>query len=229
MAKADKICATTSRSRGSIETVMGAWWGPGASSASNWLCNKLRGHEMLMTSGDAPRDQCPIPLTYTRRASVQSPIKTSRWRRLSAEQATPASSPARAVGQPFQADLVVAGEDLVAGLTGDAELAAQHCHLFPVQQPGDELQLLIRSMRACTRSPALSVPADATILNRNGMQVAVVSDGKAATCFSQCRRAGSRQGKSRRCALRAGRSPRAAIRASLQAGRVAAAARRRGR
>ena len=56
-----------------------------------------------------------------------------------------AVGPARAVGQPVQANRVVAGEDLVAGLAGDAELAAHHCHLLPVQQPRDELEPFIRS------------------------------------------------------------------------------------
>src|SRR5436309_10396060 len=51
--------------------------------------------------------------------------------------------PARAVGQPFQADLIVSREDLVAGLAGDAELTAQPRHLLPVQQTGDELEPLI--------------------------------------------------------------------------------------
>jgi hypothetical protein len=50
---------------------------------------------------------------------------------------------ARAVGQPFQAAIVVARKDLVAGLARDAELAAQHCHLLSVQQLGDELQPFI--------------------------------------------------------------------------------------
>jgi hypothetical protein len=39
--------------------------------------------------------------------------------------------PARAVGQPFQAGLIVTGEDLIARLAGDAELTAQLRHLFP--------------------------------------------------------------------------------------------------
>ena len=51
--------------------------------------------------------------------------------------------PARAIGQAFQPDLIVAGEDLVAGLARDAELPAQPRHLLPVQQPGDELEALI--------------------------------------------------------------------------------------
>jgi len=44
-----------------------------------------------------------------------------------------AVGPARAVGEPLQANLVVASEDLVAGLAGDAELTAQRRHLLAVQ------------------------------------------------------------------------------------------------
>ena len=54
-----------------------------------------------------------------------------------------AVGPARAVGKPFQTDFVVAREDLVAGLARDAELTAQHRHLLPIQQPGDELEPFI--------------------------------------------------------------------------------------
>jgi hypothetical protein len=52
MAKADKICATTSRGCGSIETVMGASSGPG-SERFELAVQQASGHEMLMTSGDA--------------------------------------------------------------------------------------------------------------------------------------------------------------------------------
>ena len=45
---------------------------------------------------------------------------------------------AGAVGEALQADLVVAREDLVAGLAGDPELATRHRHLLPVQQVGNE-------------------------------------------------------------------------------------------
>src|SRR6478672_10953001 len=47
--------------------------------------------------------------------------------------------PARAVSEPVKADLVVAGEDLVASLPRDAELPAQPSHLIPVKQSSDEL------------------------------------------------------------------------------------------
>src|SRR5262249_18557625 len=51
--------------------------------------------------------------------------------------------PARAVGEPVKAGLVVAPEDLVSGLARDAELAAQPCHFLPVQQSSDELEPFI--------------------------------------------------------------------------------------
>jgi len=41
--------------------------------------------------------------------------------------------PARAVGEPFQACRVIACENLVAGLAGDAELTAQPRHLLAIQ------------------------------------------------------------------------------------------------
>jgi hypothetical protein len=50
-----------------------------------------------------------------------------------------AIGPARAVGEPFQAGRVIAGEDLVAGLAGDAELTAQRRHLLAVQQPSSAI------------------------------------------------------------------------------------------
>jgi hypothetical protein len=46
-------------------------------------------------------------------------------------------------GQPFQAAVVVALEDLIAGLARDAEIPAQHRHLLSIQHPLDELQPLI--------------------------------------------------------------------------------------
>jgi hypothetical protein len=51
--------------------------------------------------------------------------------------------PARAVGEPFDTDLIVASGDLVAGLTRYAELTAQPRHLLPVQEPGNEFEALI--------------------------------------------------------------------------------------
>src|SRR5215471_10772143 len=43
---------------------------------------------------------------------------------------------AAAVGQANSAEVLIALEDLVAGLARDIELAAQHCHLFPAQEAG---------------------------------------------------------------------------------------------
>jgi hypothetical protein len=56
----------------------------------------------------------------------------------------------RSIGQPVQADIVVARQDLVAGLAGDTELPAQARHLLAIQQPGYELQTLIHGF---TRLP----------------------------------------------------------------------------
>jgi hypothetical protein len=48
--------------------------------------------------------------------------------------------PARAIRESFKSTVFVSGEDLVAGLTGDIELPAQHRHLLPIQQPSHEPQ-----------------------------------------------------------------------------------------
>jgi hypothetical protein len=70
--------------------------------------------------------------------------------------------PARPIREPVQADLVIAREDLVAGLTGDAELTARHRHLLPVQQPGNELYTLIHGF---THLPGhLALPAKGPIV-----------------------------------------------------------------
>jgi predicted N-formylglutamate amidohydrolase len=73
-----------------------------------------------------------------------------------------AIGPPRAIREPVQADLVVVREDLVAGLTGDAEVAARHRHLLPVQQPSNELQTLIHGF---THLPGhLALPAKGPIV-----------------------------------------------------------------
>jgi hypothetical protein len=59
MAKADKTCATTSRGCGSIET--GRFVGSRLLERFELAVQQASGHEMLMTSGNAPRDQCLIP------------------------------------------------------------------------------------------------------------------------------------------------------------------------
>jgi hypothetical protein len=45
---------------------------------------------------------------------------------------------ARPVGKGFEPMLLVAVEDLVTGLSGDAELRAHVRHRFTVQKPGDK-------------------------------------------------------------------------------------------
>src|SRR4051794_40001475 len=45
--------------------------------------------------------------------------------------------------QPFQTAIIVAMEDLVAGLARDTEPTAQSRHLLSVQQPGNEFQPFI--------------------------------------------------------------------------------------
>ena len=59
----DKIRATISRGCGSIETVMDFSSSPGSSSASNWLCSKLRGMK------------CSCRVAIRRAISVSSPLR----------------------------------------------------------------------------------------------------------------------------------------------------------
>src|SRR5690348_11369551 len=53
-----------------------------------------------------------------------------------------AIGPSRAIGEALKPGLVVAGEDLVAGLARNPGLSAQACHLFAIQKPGNELSRL---------------------------------------------------------------------------------------
>lgn len=70
--------------------------------------------------------------------------------------------PARAIGETFEPGFVVAREDLVAGLTGDAELTAQRCHLLAIQESGNELQSFVHGF---TRLPGhLALPAKGPIV-----------------------------------------------------------------
>ena len=70
--------------------------------------------------------------------------------------------PARAIGEPFQTDIVVAREDLVAGLARDAELPAEPSHLLPVQQPRNEFKTFVHEF---TRLPGHSaLPAKGPIV-----------------------------------------------------------------
>ena len=73
-----------------------------------------------------------------------------------------AVGPARAVSEPFQTNLVVAREDLVAGLAGDTELPAKRSHLIAVQSPGMELQSFVHGV---THLPGhLALPAKGPIV-----------------------------------------------------------------
>ena len=60
---ADKICATISGGCGSIETMIGFSSGPGSSSASNWLCSRLRGMK------------CSCRVAMRRAIKVSSPLR----------------------------------------------------------------------------------------------------------------------------------------------------------
>ena len=63
---------------------------------------------------------------------------------------------AGAVGEALQADLVVAREDLVAGLARDAELATKPRHLLPIQQPGHKFEPFIHRVTLLPGHFALS-------------------------------------------------------------------------
>jgi hypothetical protein len=68
----------------------------------------------------------------------------------------------RPVGQRLEATFLVAPENLVACLAGNAELPAQTRHLLPVQRPGNELQPFIHRV---TRFPGhLALLAKAQIV-----------------------------------------------------------------
>ena len=70
--------------------------------------------------------------------------------------------PARSICEGLEAAVVVAPEDLVAGLARDGELAAQRRHLFPVQDAGDELETLVHGF---TRLPGhFALPAKGPIV-----------------------------------------------------------------
>lgn len=71
-----------------------------------------------------------------------------------------AHRPARAVAERLESVLLVAREDLVARLAGDAELAAQLRHRSALAQPGNESQALVRDRTlgiAASRRKAESV------------------------------------------------------------------------
>jgi hypothetical protein len=54
-----------------------------------------------------------------------------------------AVGPPRPIGEPLQAHLPVAIEDLVTGLAGDTELPAEGCHLLAVQAASHETKTLV--------------------------------------------------------------------------------------
>ena len=66
-----------------------------------------------------------------------------------------ADRPPGAVAQRLQPVLLVAVENLVAGLAGDAELPAHLGHGFPIQKPGDKAQALFHYRTRFPRHPHL--------------------------------------------------------------------------
>jgi len=66
-----------------------------------------------------------------------------------------AHRPPRAVGQGFKPVFLVALENLVTGLAGDAELPADLRHRLPVQQAGDEPQAFLHHRTRFPRHPHL--------------------------------------------------------------------------
>src|SRR4029077_2545629 len=66
-----------------------------------------------------------------------------------------AHRPARAVAERLKAVLLVSGEDLVAGLSRDAEDATEITHRLAVQQVGDEPQALVHDRTLLPGHPHL--------------------------------------------------------------------------
>ena len=62
MFSADRICATISCGRGSIETTMGFSSAPGFLQRLELAVKQASRHEMLVTGGDAARDQLLVTL-----------------------------------------------------------------------------------------------------------------------------------------------------------------------
>ena len=60
-----------------------------------------------------------------------------------------------AIGEPFEPAVLIALEDLVAGLARDIELAAQRRHLLAVEQSGDESKTFIHFVTLLPRHFAL--------------------------------------------------------------------------
>src|SRR5580765_576981 len=59
--------------------------------------------------------------------------------------------PSAAIGEGRDAAVLVAVEDLVAGLTGDAELGAQRRHLLPLEQAGHKPEPLVHDVTLLPR------------------------------------------------------------------------------
>jgi hypothetical protein len=68
--------------------------------------------------------------------------------------------PPAAVGQAIEAAVLVALEDLVAGLARDIELAADDCHLLARRAAGDETETLIHLGTLLPRHFALPQSAE---------------------------------------------------------------------
>ena len=66
-----------------------------------------------------------------------------------------ADRPARAVGEGTGALLAVAGEQLVAGFAGDAELPTDIRHALPVEEAGDEAEAFFHDRTHFPRHPHL--------------------------------------------------------------------------
>jgi hypothetical protein len=63
------------------------------------------------------------------------------------------------IGQPVQATVLVAIEDLVARLPGDIEFATQRGHLLPGEEPGHEPKALVHLATLLPRHFALLAKA----------------------------------------------------------------------
>lgn len=59
--------------------------------------------------------------------------------------------PPRAVSQPFQPAVIVAVDELVAGLARDSELPADHRHLLAIQKPRYEFETLVHKVALLPR------------------------------------------------------------------------------
>src|SRR5579872_6054800 len=74
-----------------------------------------------------------------------------------------------AVTRADSAVRVVACEDLVTGLAGDAELSAQRRHLLSIQQPGNELQSFVHGFTHLPGHLALPAKGPNCVTHVSGM------------------------------------------------------------